>query len=109
MAPSFVWEAGFRVVFEKAVAVFNSHSDPAFTVYPEKGRPFSPKLPEASGYEREIQEFAAWISGGKAEPVTAESARDSVAIVDAERKSARLGRPVRCSRLSGQAPLRTSV
>ena len=94
MAPSFVWEAGFRVVFEKAVAVFNSHSDPAFTVYPEKGRPFSPKLPETSGYEREIKEFAAWISGDKAEPVTAESARDSVFIVDAERKSAKLGRPV---------------
>jgi predicted dehydrogenase len=95
MTPSFVWESGFRVVFEKAVAVLNTHSNPAFTVYPEKGSPFSPKVPAASGYEREIKEFAAWISGGKAEPVTAKSARDSVAIVDAERKSARTGRAVR--------------
>ena len=31
----------------------------------------------------------------KVMPVTAESARDSVAIVDAERKSARTGKPVR--------------
>lgn len=95
MAPSFVWEAGFRVVFEKAVAVFNSHGNPAFVVYPGKGRPFTPKVPEDSGYEREIKEFAAWISGMEANPVTAESARDSVAIVDAERKSAKLGRPVK--------------
>ena len=94
MAPSFVWEAGFRVVFEKAVVVFNSHSNPAFTVYPEKGKPFSPKIPKASGYEREIKEFVAWISGAKSDPVTAESARNSVFIVDAERKSAKLGRPV---------------
>jgi predicted dehydrogenase len=95
MTKSFVWESGFRVVFEKAVAVLNTHSNPAFTVYPEKGNPFSPKVPAASGYEREIKEFAAWISGAKAEPVTAKSARDSVAIVDAERKSAKTGRTVR--------------
>ena len=95
MSPSFVWESGFRVVFEKAVAVFNSHSNPAFVLYPEKGKPFAPKVPKVSGYEREIKEFVAWISGGDADPVTAKSARDSVAIVDAERKSAKSGRPVR--------------
>ena len=92
MAPSFVWESGFRVVFEKAVAVANSHAALPLIVYPEKGKPFSPKLPKASGYETEIREFAAWIGGDpKAEPTLAESARDSVAIVDAERKSARMG------------------
>lgn len=95
MSKSFVWESGFRVVFEKAVAVLNTHSSPAFTVYPEKGKPFTPKVPKINGYEREIKEFAAWISGGKAAPVTAKSARDSVAIVDAERKSAKIGRSVR--------------
>ena len=95
MAPSFVWESGFRVVFEKAVVVANSHAATPFVVYPEKGKPFSPKLPKASGYETEIKTFASWILGdAKAEPVRAESARDSVAIVDAERRSARTGRPV---------------
>ncbi len=98
MTPSFVWESGFRVVFEKAVVVHNTHSTPSFTVYPEKGKPFTPKVPKVGGYEREIREFVAWISGGKAAPVTAQSARDSVAIVDAERKSARCARP---SRLHG--------
>jgi predicted dehydrogenase len=95
MSPSFVWESGFRVVFEKAVAVLNTHSNPAFVVYPEKGKPFTPKVPKASAYESEIKVFVAWISGAEANPVTAQSARDSVAIVDAERKSAKTARPVK--------------
>ena len=67
-----------------------------FVVYPEKGKPYSPKVPKASGYETEIRTFAAWVCGDKsAEPVSAKSARDSVSIVDAERKSARVGRTVR--------------
>jgi len=96
MVPSFVWEAGFRVVFDKAVAVANSHAPAPLVVYPEKGKPFSPKLPNASGYETEIKAFVSWIMGGaNAEPVRAQSARDSVAIVDAERKSAKTGKWVR--------------
>lgn len=96
MAPSFVWESGFRVVFEKAVVSLNTHIENPFTVYPSEGKPFHPKTPKASGYETEIKTFAAWLAGdGKAEPVTAKSARDSVAIVDAERKSARTGKTVR--------------
>ena len=96
MAPSFVWESGFRIVFERAVVVANSHAATPFVVYPEKGKPFSPKLPKASGYETEIRTFAAWIAGdAEAEPVRAQSARNSVAIVDAERRSARTGRSVR--------------
>ncbi len=96
MSPSFVWESGFRVVCEKAVVVANSHAPSPLVVYPEKGKPFSPKLPKASGYETEIGMFAAWIAGdANAEPVLAQSARDSVAIVDAERRSAKTGRSVR--------------
>lgn len=96
MSPSFVWESGFRVVFEKADVVANTHSATPFVVYPEKGKPYSPKVPKASGYETEIRTFAAWVCGDKsAEPVSAKSARDSVSIVDAERKSARVGRTVR--------------
>lgn len=96
MSPSFVWESGFRVVFEKAVVVANSHASPPIVVYPEKGKPFSPKLPKASGYETEIKAFADWIIGNwKTAPVHAKSARDSVAIVNAERKSAKAGRPIR--------------
>lgn len=96
MSPSFVWESGFRVVFEKAVVSLNTHSSPAFVVYPEKGRPFTPKTPKASGYEREIAEFVKWVRGdSSAAPVTPESACDSVAIVDAERRSAKIGRAVR--------------
>ncbi len=96
MTGSFVWEAGFRVVFEKAVVVANSHADKPLIVYPEKGKPFYPKLSKATGYETEIRAFVSWISGdADMAPVSAESARDSVAIVDAERRSARTGKTVR--------------
>ena len=58
--------------------------------------PFTPKTPKASGYEREIAEFVKWVRGdSSAAPVTPESACDSVAIVDAERRSAKIGRAVR--------------
>lgn len=96
MTPSFVWESGFRIVFENAVVVANTHAPSPLVVYPGKGKPFSPKLPKANGYETEIRTFAAWIGGDKdVEPVLAKSARDSVAIVDAERRSARIGRAVK--------------
>ncbi|MCQ2388818.1 MAG: Gfo/Idh/MocA family oxidoreductase [Kiritimatiellae bacterium] len=95
MAPSFVWESGFRVVFEKAVACCNSHNDKPFTVYPEKGKPFTPKTPKATGYEAEIKAFLAYLDGDASGATTPESACDSVRIVDAEKKSARLGRAVK--------------
>lgn len=96
MSKSFVWEAGFRVVFENAVVVANSHADKPLVVYPEKGKPFSPRLPKETGYEAEIRAFASWVAGDLDEvPISAKSARDSVAIVDAERRSARIGKAVR--------------
>lgn len=96
MAPTFSFEAGFRVVFEKAVVMHDGLLKEPFLVYPEKGRPFAPKVPKMSGYEAEIRHFLAMASGGKVRPVvTAKDARNSVAIVDAERKSARIGRTVK--------------
>lgn len=104
MTPSFVWESGFRVVFEKAVVVASSRAEKPLVVYPERGKPFSPKLPKATGYETEIRTFLDWVCGKPGvHPVGAESARDSVAIVDAERKSAASGRPVRPVRLVSRA------
>ncbi|MBP5509346.1 MAG: Gfo/Idh/MocA family oxidoreductase [Kiritimatiellae bacterium] len=96
MTPSFVWESGFRVVFENAVVVASSRADKPLTVYPADGKPFFPKLPKATGYETEIRTFLDWVRGKPGgRPVTGGSARNSVAIVDAERKSAASGRPVR--------------
>lgn len=100
MTSSFVWESGFRVVFEKAVVVASSRAEKPLTVYPADGKPFSPKRPKATGYEAEIRTFLDWVRGKPGvRPVTAESARDSVALVDAERKSASRGIPVRIRRV----------
>ena len=95
MSSSFAWESGFRVVFEQAVVVANTHSDKPTLVYPEKGKPFEPKFKAKDGYEEEIKAFLAYLNGKLGEvPVSPESARDSVAIVDAERKSAKTGKVV---------------
>ena len=91
----FGFEAGFRVVFERATAVCTTRPAEDFTVYPAKGKPFSPKLSKRTGYENEIKWFLAHVNGTAAKgPLTPQDARDSVALVDAERKSARTGKRV---------------
>ena len=94
-APSFVFEASFRVVFERAVVVCDTRRTPSFVVYPAKGKPFTPKFRNADGYFNELKAFLEWTRSPSAEsPFDAHAARDSVAIVDAERESAKTGRTV---------------
>ena len=94
-APSFVFEASFRVVFERAVVVCDTCRTPSFAVYPAKGRPFTPKFRNADGYFNELKAFLDWTRSTSADsPFDACAARDSVAIVDAERKSAKTGRSI---------------
>ena len=68
---------------------------PSFVVYPAKGKPFTPKFRNADGYFNELKAFLEWTRSPSAEsPFDAHAARDSVAIVDAERESAKTGRTV---------------
>ena len=99
-APSFVFEASFRVVFESAVVVCDTRRAPSFVVYPAKGRPFTPKFVGcADGYFNELKAFLGWTRRpSAASPFDVREARDSVAIVDAERRSARTGRRVSLGR-----------
>lgn len=63
---------------------------------PENGKPFSPKLAKATGYEAEIRYFLSQVEGGKdGDILTAVGARDSVALLCAERRSAATGRTIR--------------
>ena len=99
---AFGFEAGFRVVFERATAVSTTRPAEDFTVYPAKGKPFSPKLSKRTGYENEIRWFLAQVNGkGGKGPLTPQDARDSVALVDAERKSARTGKRVAVKKVKG--------
>lgn len=91
----FAFESSFRVLFERATAVCATRPSEVFTVYPAKGKPFNLKLGKGTGYENEIRWFLAHVDGtAEKGPLTPQDARDSVALVDAERKSARTGRRV---------------
>ena len=87
--PTFVFEASCRVVFERAVISIDTRRTPSFVVYPEKGKPFTPKTGCDDPYLNEIKAFLAWTQGRTGCPFDARDARDAVALVDAERKSAR--------------------
>ena len=92
---SFKLESTYRVIFEKAVVVWNSRAEDKLTVYPSQGKPFHPKV-TGDHYHNELQAFLAYVNGkASRHPFPPEQARDSVRIVDAERKSARIGREVR--------------
>ena len=92
---SLVWDASGRVFFEKATVYFGPFFKNALTVYPENGKPFSPKLSKATGYEAEIRYFLSQVeSGSDGDVLTARDARDTIEILFAERKSAATGKTV---------------
>lgn len=78
MPPSFGFRMAYQVTFERAHAEFDGKS---LTVYPDKGEPFIPDLPQGDGYQGEIRYFCDLISGSHPEIViTPEEARESVRI-----------------------------
>ena len=95
MTPTFGFEASYMVTFENAVVVMDVNRDDALSVYPAKGKKFSPKIKGGDGYQYEIKWFADKIKGLAVEDViTPEQSRDSVRIIDAEKRSALSGRKV---------------
>ncbi len=96
MPPTLGFEAGFVVTFERAAVVLDGKREKPFCVFPQKGEAFVPKLAEGDGYAYEIQWFMDVLCGKRVEQVTTpEQSRDSVRIVDAEKRSARSGKSVR--------------
>jgi predicted dehydrogenase len=96
MTPTLGFEASYIVTFEKAVVVLDGKREKPLCVYPVKGEPFVPKLAQGDGYEYEIRWFMDALCGKKVPCVTTpEQSRDSVRIVDAEKKSAKTGKTVR--------------
>ena len=96
-AASLVWEGSGRVFFEKATVYFGPFYKSPLTVYPETGKPFSPKLPSRTGYEAEIEYFLGLVEGRRQKTVlTAKDARDSIELLIAERRSAASGRRIAC-------------
>lgn len=90
------FEHGYDAYFEKATVAFNSTHCPKVTVVDAQGRKFNPKLPFPAAFTAELQEAVDAIRLGKrSRRISAQSARDSLAICLAEVRSARTRRPVR--------------
>jgi len=99
MAATMGFEASYVVTFEKAVVILDAKREKPLCVYPAKGDAFVPALAEGEGYEYEIKWFLDVLKGKKVPSViTAEQSRDSVRIVDAEKRSARSGKTVRLAK-----------
>lgn len=94
---SLLWEASARVFFEKATVYLGPKYRNSPIVYPQGGKPFSPKLAKTSGYEAEVSYFLRMVEGRPAKDVVlrAEDARETLALVLAERRSAETGKAVR--------------
>lgn len=96
MAATMGFEASYIVTFEKAVVIMDGKREKPLCVYPVKGEAFVPKLPAGDGYEYEVQWFMDVLCGKQVPCViTPAQSRDSVRIVDAEKRSAKTGKTVR--------------
>ena len=95
-ASSLVFDAQYKVFFEKATVYFGARYKDPLMVYPAEGKPFAPKLKKTSGYDLEVAYFLGMIEGRpQTTVVTAQESRDSSRMVRAEIASAKTGRPVR--------------
>jgi predicted dehydrogenase len=95
MMPTFGFEMSFNIAMEKATIVYDLTRQTMFKVYPAKGNPFTPEVEKGDGYLRQTEYFVKLIRGEAVEPVlTLQQSRDSVKIVEAEKKSAKTMRKV---------------
>ena len=97
-ADSFGFKMAFHVVLEKATIAFDITQSPAIKVHPTDGQAFTPDLPQGDGYSLEISHFINCITGKKVPAIlTPQQSLDSVRLVEAEKKSAQTGNPVKFS------------
>ncbi len=88
MTVAFGFEMSFNLVLEKATIVYDLTRKPMFRVCPVEGKEFTPKVSDGDGYLHEIEYFAKVVRGEAVPPIiTLEQSRNSVRIVEAEKKS----------------------
>ncbi len=88
MAAAFGFEMSFNLVLEKATIVYDLTRDPMFRVCPAEGEAFTPEVAGGDGYQHEIEYFVSTVRGEPVdEVITLEQSRNSVRIVEAEKKS----------------------
>ena len=95
MPGTFPFEMGYQVLGDWGLLEFTLAKDPMLRFYPQDGDPYTPDCTPGTGYERELPYFAGCIEKNQAPTrITAESARESVALVMAEASSVASGQPV---------------
>ena len=84
---SLVFDSAFRVFFERATVFFGGRYKDEFVVYPESGKPFSPKLKDKTvAYAAETRYFLDYIEGrNDGSRLSAATARESVSLAIKER------------------------
>jgi len=95
MTPTFGFEMSFNIVMDKATIVYDCSREKAFRVCPGEGDEFTPEVAKGDGYMREIEYFAALISGEEMpEVITLAQSIKSIELVKAEIKSIQTSQPV---------------
>jgi predicted dehydrogenase len=88
MTAAFGFEMSFNLVLERATITYDLTRRPMFRICPAEGREFAPHVLEGDGYLHEIEYFARLVRGEDVKSViTLEQSRDSVRIIEAEKKS----------------------
>ena len=88
MTTAFGFEMSFNLILERATIVYDLTRKPMFRVCPTTGKEFTPPVADGDGYVREIEHFAKVVQGRPVpEVITLEQSRNSVRIVEAEKKS----------------------
>ena len=103
---SFGFTYGFRVHFARATVVYDLRLPAPFMVYPARGKPFAPAFRDRDPYQNEIAFFHRLATGRvrlEANPAPLAEIRASLALVHAERASARTGRRIAIQTAKGKA------
>ena len=88
MTTGFGFEMSFNLMLEKATISYDLTRKPMFRVCPAGGEAFTPEVVRGDGYLREIEHFAKTVRGQPVDEVlTLEQSRNSVRVVEAEKKS----------------------
>ncbi len=95
MTPGFGFEMSFNIILEKATIVYDCTRDPAFKVCPAEGDVFTPDIASGDGYSNEIEHFVKAVRGESVpEIITPAQSVDSLKLVLAEKRSAKLGKEI---------------
>jgi len=95
MPDSVPFEMGFQVLGDKGLLELSLAKDPPLTFYPADGEPYSPRVAEGTGYDRELAYFVECMENDRPpQRVTPQSARQSVELIAAEHQSAQSGQVI---------------